>query len=140
MRRRTFDAIVAAAGLAIAAILVVAGGLLVWGHSFVTNEVHSQLAAQKIFFPAKNSPEITSLPKADAAAMSKWLATEVALTALDHAIQFHGGRGYSKDLPHEQRWRDVRSGMLAHGTAEVMHRVAARRRWPKPGRGARAGR
>ncbi|MGC2289880.1 MAG: acyl-CoA dehydrogenase family protein [Thermoplasmata archaeon] len=74
----------------------------------------------------------------DAAAMSKWLATEVALTTLDHAIQFHGGRGYSKDLPHEQRWRDVRSGMLAHGTSEVMHRVAARRRWPKtrpPARG-----
>ncbi|MCI4347963.1 MAG: acyl-CoA/acyl-ACP dehydrogenase, partial [Thermoplasmata archaeon] len=66
----------------------------------------------------------------DAAAMSKWLATHVALTTLDHAIQFHGGRGYSKELPHEQRWRDVRSGMLAHGTSEVMHRVAARRRWP----------
>jgi cyclohexanecarboxyl-CoA dehydrogenase len=70
-----------------------------------------------------------------AAAMSKWWATEVALTTLDHAIQFHGGRGYSKELPHEQRWRDVRSGMLAHGTSEVMHRVAARRRWPS-GRGA----
>jgi cyclohexanecarboxyl-CoA dehydrogenase len=65
----------------------------------------------------------------DAAAMSKWLATEVALATLDHAIQFHGGRGYSKELPHEQRWRDVRSGKLAHGTSEVMHRVAARRRW-----------
>lgn len=70
----------------------------------------------------------------DAAAMSKWWATDVALGTLDHAIQFHGGRGYSKDLPHEQRWRDVRSGMLAHGTAEVMHRVAARRRWPRPRR------
>lgn len=68
----------------------------------------------------------------DAAAMSKWWATDVALTALDHAIQFHGGRGYSRELPHEQRWRDVRSGMLAHGTSEVMHRVAARRRWPPP--------
>jgi cyclohexanecarboxyl-CoA dehydrogenase len=67
----------------------------------------------------------------DAAAMSKWMATDVALTTLDHAIQFHGGRGYSRELPHEQRWRDVRSGMLAHGTSEVMHRVAARRRWPK---------
>jgi alkylation response protein AidB-like acyl-CoA dehydrogenase len=73
----------------------------------------------------------------DAAAMSKWLATEAALTTLDHAIQFHGGRGYSKELPHEQRWRDVRSGALAHGTSEVMHRVAARRRWPKPRRPVR---
>jgi cyclohexanecarboxyl-CoA dehydrogenase len=70
----------------------------------------------------------------DSAAMSKWLATEVALQTLDHAIQFHGGRGYSKELPHEQRWRDVRSGSLAHGTSEVMHRVAARRRWPRRAR------
>jgi cyclohexanecarboxyl-CoA dehydrogenase len=69
----------------------------------------------------------------DAAAMSKWFATDVALSTLDHAIQFHGGRGYSKELPHEQRWRDVRSGMLAHGTSEIMHRVATRRRWPKAG-------
>ncbi len=73
----------------------------------------------------------------DAAAMCKWWATEVALTAIDHAIQFHGGRGYSRDLPHEQRWRDVRSGLLAHGTSEVMHRVAAARRWPRA-RGARS--
>ncbi len=63
------------------------------------------------------------------AALAKWLATEAALTALDHAMQFHGGRGYSRELPHEQRWRDVRSGALAHGTAEIMHRVAARELW-----------
>jgi cyclohexanecarboxyl-CoA dehydrogenase len=68
-----------------------------------------------------------------AAAMAKWLATETALAALDHAIQFHGGRGYSRELPHEQRWRDVRSGALAHGTSEIMHRLAARELWPAPG-------
>ncbi len=69
---------------------------------------------------------------AGAAAMAKWLATEAALATLDHAVQFHGGRGYSRELPHEQRWRDVRSGSLAHGTDEVMHRVAARDLWPRP--------
>ena len=37
------------------------------------------------------------------AALSKWMATEAALEAIDHAIQFHGGRGYSQELPHEQR-------------------------------------
>lgn len=65
------------------------------------------------------------------AASAKWLATEAALTALDHAIQFHGGRGYSSELPHERRWRDVRSGAIAHGPSEVMHVVAARRLWPR---------
>ncbi|MGA8424366.1 MAG: acyl-CoA dehydrogenase family protein [Thermoplasmata archaeon] len=63
------------------------------------------------------------------AAMVKWLSTEAALTAIDHAIQFHGGRGYSTTLPHEQRWRDVRSGKIAHGTSEIMHLVASRALW-----------
>src|ERR1022692_4426253 len=38
MRRRTFDALMVFAGLALTAILVVAGGLLAWGHSFVNSE------------------------------------------------------------------------------------------------------
>ncbi len=65
------------------------------------------------------------------AALAKWMAGDVALRALDHAIQFHGGRGYSQALPHEQRWRDVRSGPIAHGPAEIMHLVAARQLWPR---------
>ena len=32
MRRRTFDALVSVAGLVLAGVLVVAGGLLLWGH------------------------------------------------------------------------------------------------------------
>jgi cyclohexanecarboxyl-CoA dehydrogenase len=59
------------------------------------------------------------------AALAKWMAVEDGLRAIDHAIQFHGGRGYSQDLPHEQRWRDVRSGGIAHGPSEIMLVVAA---------------
>ena len=65
------------------------------------------------------------------AALAKWLATETALSAIDHAIQFHGGEGYSNILPHEQRWRDVRSGAIAHGPSEIMHLVAVRELWPR---------
>lgn len=65
------------------------------------------------------------------AALAKWMAVEAALRTLDHAIQFHGGRGYSRDLPHEQRFRDVRSGRIAHGPSEVMLQIAARRLWPR---------
>ncbi len=71
-------------------------------------------------------------PADGSAALSKWMAVETALGVLDHAIQFHGGRGYSKALPHEQRWRDVRSGAIAHGPSEIMHVVAARELWPRP--------
>jgi hypothetical protein len=51
MRRKTFDAIVTAGGLVLAVVLLVAGGLLTWGHSFVSRQVHSHLTAEKIFIP-----------------------------------------------------------------------------------------
>ena len=47
-------------------MLVIAGGLLTWGHSFVNSNVHNQLAQQQIYFPpaaafqdAKAGTEIT---------------------------------------------------------------------------------
>jgi hypothetical protein len=51
MRRKTFDAILTAGGLVLAVVLLVSGGLLTWGHNFVHDQVHSQLAAEKIFIP-----------------------------------------------------------------------------------------
>jgi hypothetical protein len=53
MRRKMLDALLSTGGLVIAVVLIVAGGLLTWGHSFVNTEVHNQLAAEKIFFPDK---------------------------------------------------------------------------------------
>jgi hypothetical protein len=52
MRRRTFDALLTTGGLVLAAILLIAGVLLTWGHVFVNNQVHDQLAAQKITMPS----------------------------------------------------------------------------------------
>lgn len=60
MRRTTFDALLTVAGLGLAIILLVAGGLLTWGYSFTNSQVHNQLAAQKIFFPAKGSPSLSA--------------------------------------------------------------------------------
>jgi hypothetical protein len=106
MRRRTFDALVSAAGLVLAAVLLIGGGLLLWGHSFVTNEVHSQLAAQKIVFPTTGSPELKALPASDAAAMSHYAGQLMttgaqAETYADHFIAVHlvkigGGKTYSQ--------------------------------------------
>jgi hypothetical protein len=53
MRRKVFDVLVSAGGLLVVAMLLVAGALLMWGYSFASSSVHSQLAKQGIFFPAK---------------------------------------------------------------------------------------
>lgn len=60
MRRRTFDILMAVAGLFLAVTLVAAGGLLVWAHTFIGNEVSTQLSAQQIYFPAANSPAVAA--------------------------------------------------------------------------------
>jgi hypothetical protein len=104
MRRTTFDALMTAAGLAMAAVLLIASGLLAWGHSFVSNEVHSQLAAEKIFFPAKGSPELASpliKPYLTPYAGQQMVNGQQAQVWANHFIAVHllaigGGKTYSQ--------------------------------------------
>jgi hypothetical protein len=62
MRRKTFDALLTVGGLVLAIVLLASGGLLWWAHSFVNDQVTTQLSQQKISFPPKGpataSPEI----------------------------------------------------------------------------------
>ena len=106
MRRRTFDALATMAGLVLAIVLAIGGGMLLWGHSVISNDVHTQLAAQKIVFPAANSPEIKALPAVDATAMKPY-AGQLLTTGsqaevwADHFIAVHlreigGGQTYSQ--------------------------------------------
>jgi hypothetical protein len=53
MRRKTLDLILTLFGAAMVVVLLVAGGLLMWGASFAHNSVHNQLAEQEIYFPSK---------------------------------------------------------------------------------------
>jgi hypothetical protein len=53
MRRAVFDVLTSAAGLVLVVVLLVAGGLLMWGYSYDHKNVHDQLAQQQIFFPPK---------------------------------------------------------------------------------------
>jgi hypothetical protein len=66
MRRKVFDFIASAGGAVMVVVLLVAGGLLMWGYSFTNSSVHNQLAQQDIVFPtaaafaqAKPGTEIT---------------------------------------------------------------------------------
>ncbi len=103
MRRKTFDALATAVGLALAVVLLIAGGLLLWGHNFVGTQVHNQLAAQKIFFPANNSPAIKA---PEFAAMHQYAGQQMTTGAqaevyADHFIANHlkeigGGQTYAQ--------------------------------------------
>ncbi|MDA8080413.1 MAG: hypothetical protein M0Z96_02195 [Actinomycetota bacterium] len=60
MRRKTFDTLVSLTGMLLVVVLIVAGALLTWGHFYINNEVSTQLASQKIYFPAANSPAVAA--------------------------------------------------------------------------------
>ena len=51
MRRNSHLTVIA--GFVLAAILLAAGGLLLWGSTYTHNMVRNQLAAQQIYFPPK---------------------------------------------------------------------------------------
>ncbi|MGN6606170.1 MAG: hypothetical protein ACTHMS_04070 [Jatrophihabitans sp.] len=103
MRRRTFDLIAGLVGIGLAVILLVAGGLLTWAHTFTQNEVHDQLAAQRIFFPPAGSDAIKA---PEFAAMRQYAGQQLttgdqAETYADHFIAVHlkaigGGKTYAE--------------------------------------------
>ena len=104
MRRKTLDALLTTAGLVVAGVLLIAGGLLTWGHNFTSHEVHKQLAAQQIFFPAKGSPGLASPeigPYLNKYAGQQLVNGQQAKAFADHYIAVHlkeasGGQTYSQ--------------------------------------------
>jgi hypothetical protein len=113
VRRKTFDLLVSTGGLIIAAVLLVAGGLLMWGYSFASSQVHDQLAAQKIVFPATGNPEFKALPAADQAAMGSYAGQALttgaqAKTYADHFIAVH-----LAEMGHGQTYSQLSAQSLA---------------------------
>jgi len=58
--------------------------------------------------------------------MVKVHAAEAANRVADRAVQIFGGMGYSKDLPIERYYRDVRISRIYDGTSEIHRTVIAK--------------
>ena len=98
------------AGFAAAVLLAVAGGLLLWGSTYVHNTVQGQLAAQQIYFPPQSAfahpkadTEITPnmIPSVSQYAGQQMLTGQQAEAYADHFIAQHvydmsGGKTYSQ--------------------------------------------
>jgi hypothetical protein len=103
MRRTFFDRLVSATGFLLAALLIVGGSLLTWAHTFVENQVHTELSAQQVFFPAAGSPAIAA---PDFAPMRQYAGQQLttgaqAETYANHFIAVHlkqigGGKTYAQ--------------------------------------------
>ena len=110
MRRTTFDKLLGWIGTSFGVVLLVAGGVLLWGSAYVHNTVQSQLAAQQITFPPaaafahpKAGTEITPsmIPSVSQYAGQQLLTGQQAEAYADHFIAVHianmgGGKTYSQ--------------------------------------------
>jgi hypothetical protein len=108
MRRNS--QLTAIAGFVLAAILLAAGGLLLWGSTYTHNMVHNQLAAQQIYFPpkaafahAKAGTEITPsmIPSVSQYAGQQLVTGQQAQSYADNFIAVHianmtGGQTYAQ--------------------------------------------
>jgi len=66
------------------------------------------------------------MPCLKEASMAKLHATEMAEAVCSDAIQIHGGVGYTKDVPVERIYRDVRVCKIYEGTSDIQRLVIAR--------------
>jgi hypothetical protein len=104
MRRKSFDTLVSAAGLVMAAVLLTASGLLFWAHSFINDQVRTQLVAEKIFFPKAGSDALSDpavKPYLSKYAGQQLTTGDQAKAYADHFIAVHlkemtGGQTYSE--------------------------------------------
>ena len=71
------------------------------------------------------------LPHTSEAAMCKWLAPKTAVDVIHQCLLTHGHYGWSLDLPHQQRLRDVMGLEIGDGTAQIMKMIVARERLGK---------
>jgi cyclohexanecarboxyl-CoA dehydrogenase len=67
-------------------------------------------------------------PHTTEAAMSKWWPPLLAYETIHACLLMHGHAGYSRDLPFEQRLRDVLGLQIGDGTSQIMKTVIARSR------------
>ena len=110
MRRNSSRTLIGATSAALAAVLLIAGGLLLWGSAYVHNTVQGQLASQQITFPPaaafahpKAGGEITPnmIPSVSQYAGQQLLTGQQAEAYADHFIAQHitdmsGGKTYSQ--------------------------------------------
>jgi hypothetical protein len=100
--RATLDKLISGTGLLLAAVLVIAGGLLTWASSFVGDQVHDQLVMQDITMPAKADLETKAQHEAlDKYAGQKLTTGPQAKAFADQYILVHmnaasGGKTYEE--------------------------------------------
>ena len=98
------------------------------GVSFPLAEGESQIAAVRQLCYHTLALRDAGQPHTAEAAMCKWMGPKNAFDVIHQCLLTFGHYGWSKDLPHQQRMRDVMGLEIGDGTAQVMKLIIARER------------
>ncbi|HEU0198874.1 MAG TPA: acyl-CoA dehydrogenase family protein [Burkholderiaceae bacterium] len=98
------------------------------GVSFPLAEGESQIMAIRQLCYHTLGLRDAGQPHGAEAAMCKWMGPRYAFDIIHQCLLTLGHYGWSKDLPHQQRLRDVMGLEIGDGTAQVMKLIVARER------------
>ena len=98
------------------------------GVSFPLAEGESNVAAVRQLCYHTLALRDAGQPHTKEAAMCKWMGPKTAFDVIHQCLLTFGHYGWSKDLPHQQRLRDVMGLEIGDGTAAVMKLIIARER------------
>ena len=101
------------------------------GVTFPLAEADTMIAATRQLCYHTLRLKDAGLPHTAEAAMCKWLAPKTAVDVIHQCLLTHGHYGWSLDLPHQQRLRDVMGLEIGDGTAQIMKMIIARERLAK---------
>jgi alkylation response protein AidB-like acyl-CoA dehydrogenase len=97
------------------------------GLQWMLADMQTKLTAARLmlYVAAASRGEASAFPDPMLAAQAKIFASETAIAIVNDALQMHGARGYSRDLPLERMARDVRMFTIGGGTAQVLRTLVA---------------
>jgi alkylation response protein AidB-like acyl-CoA dehydrogenase len=93
---------------------------------FMLADMAMEIEAARLLVYNAARLKLAGQPFTKEASMAKLYASEVAMRAANHAIQIHGGYGYTKDFPVERYLRDAKLCEIGEGTSEIQRTVIAR--------------
>ncbi len=96
------------------------------GVTFPLAEAETMIAAARQLCHHTLRLKDAGLPHTTEAAMCKWLCPKTAVDVIHQCLLTHGHYGWSLDLPHQQRLRDVMGLEIGDGTAQIMKMIIAR--------------
>jgi alkylation response protein AidB-like acyl-CoA dehydrogenase len=86
-----------------------------------------EAARLMIWRAAAGTGRESAFPDPIEAAQAKILASETAIKVVNEALQIHGAKGYSRNLPLERMARDARMFTIGGGTAQILRTLVAGR-------------